>query len=309
MGVTVLRGLMESLGRPRPALLISISGIFINIFANWTLMFGNFGFPALGIAGTGWATTCVNLWLFFCLLIWILRDPKLSPYLRLSPFFKIEKKILSELLKIGLPMGGGILTEVWLFTGTTFLMGHFGSIALAAHQIALNIASASFMIALGVANASTVRVAQAMGRGQTAKAQEAGWIGIMLGMFFMGGVGLLLWNAPHLLIGLYIKTNLPANQALLLLSISLLKIAALFQLFDALQVTSQGALRGMKDTRIPMWIGFFCYGGIGLGSALFFAHVLHWREKGLWAGLTLGLLTAGLTLSLRFQSHFRSLKT
>jgi MATE family multidrug resistance protein len=306
LGVAVLRNFMDSLGHPRAGMMVAISGVFINILVNWILMFGKFGFPALGIAGTGWATTLVNTWMFVCLWLWARQTPELCPYLPTLPFWRIDPVVMKELLKVGLPMGISILTEVWLFIGTAFLMGHFGAIALAAHQIALNIASTTFMVALGISNASSVRVAQAMGKNQPQAAYQAGIVGMLIGLGFMGTMGILLWSVPAFFIGLYLNLEQSENLAVFYLASHLLKIAALFQIFDALQVTSQGALRGLKDTRIPMLLGLLCYGGIGLGSALIFAYPLQGRETGLWIGLTLGLMAAGLTLSTRFRSHFKT---
>jgi MATE family multidrug resistance protein len=201
-------------------------------------------------------------------------------------------------------MGASVLAEVWVFIGVAFLMGHFGAQALAAHQIAINIASGSFMVALGIANASTVRVGTALGQKKYTEARRAGLTGMILGIIFMGGFGLILWFFPTSLIGFYLDLSKPNHQNVLSLSTSLLRIAALFQIFDAIQVTSQGALRGLQDTRIPMLISLGSYAGIGLGSGLILAYGFSWRETGLWIGLTLGLLTSALTLSTRFLSYF-----
>jgi MATE family multidrug resistance protein len=130
---------------------------------------------------------------------------------------------------------------------------------------------------------------------------------MLIGLSFMGTMGILLWSVPAFFIGLYLNLEQSENLAVFYLASHLLKIAALFQIFDALQVTSQGALRGLKDTRIPMLLGLLCYGGIGLGSAIILAYPLQGRETGLWLGLTLGLMAAGLTLSSRFRSHFKTL--
>ena len=303
LGVTVLRSFLESMARPRPALVITISGVFFNILANWLLIFGKWGFPALGVAGTGWATSCVNLWMFLCLWCWCRSQPTLKPYLTLQKF-AFNPTTLRKILRLGLPLGAGVLAEVWVFMGVAFLMGHFGTHALAAHQIAINIASGSFMVALGIANASTVRVGEAMGQKKYTQARQAGITGMCMGMSFMGCIGLMLWFFPGFLIGFYLDLRAASHQSVIALSTSLLRIAALFQIFDALQVTSQGALRGLQDTRIPMLISLGSYAGIGLGSGMILAYGFAWHETGLWIGLTLGLLTSGLALSGRFLSYF-----
>jgi MATE family multidrug resistance protein len=302
---TVLRGFLDSLSRPRPGLIIALFGIVINVVANWGLMFGHWGLPALGVAGTGWASSSVNIFTFLTLLLYTWWEPELRPYHIWKGPFVLLASAWSEFLRVGLPMAGGIMAEVWLFTGMAFLMGQFGASAVAAHQVSLNVASTTFMVALGIANASTVRVGQAMGRGEPLAARLAGRVGMGLGVTVMGSMGLVLWFAPTTILGLYLDLQDPANAPVIALGSQFLKLAALFQLFDALQVTSQGALRGLKDTRTPMLIGFACYWGVGLGSAVLLAFGLGWRETGLWCGLILGLMAAAIALNTRFHWHFR----
>lgn len=302
---TVLRGFLDGLSRPRPGLIIALFGLCINVVANWGLMFGHWGLPALGVAGAGWASSCVNSFAFGALVLYTLWDPTLRPYRIWEGPITLVISAWSEFLRVGLPMAGGIMAEVWLFTGMAFLMGQFGASAVAAHQVSLNVASTTFMLALGIANASTVRVGQAIGRGDPLAARLAGRVGMGLGVTVMGLMGLVLWFAPTAILGLYLDLNDPANAPVIALGVQFLRLAALFQLFDALQVTSQGALRGLKDTRTPMLIGFACYWGVGLGSAVLLAFGLGWREMGLWCGLILGLMAAAIALNTRFHWHFR----
>ncbi|MGV3523376.1 MAG: MATE family efflux transporter [Candidatus Sericytochromatia bacterium] len=305
LGIAALRGLLDSLGRSRIVLWVTLTGIAVNVLLNSLLIWGPGPFPALGVAGTGWATSLVNAWMFFLLLAYIQSSRALTSY-RLLGNWRPQPELLRELLHIGLPMAGGVMAEVWLFSGMAFLMGYFGATAVAAHQIALNLASTSFMLALGVGSAATIRVGHALGREDRLGASRAGWSGMGLGMGLMGCVGLIFWLFPETIIGLYTDTRAPENAELVALATRLLQLAALFQLFDALQVTSQGALRGLKDTRLPMLIGFCAYWGVGLGSGSLLAFVGGLRETGLWLGLVLGLAAAGLALSLRFRWHFRA---
>ncbi|MEZ0373148.1 MAG: MATE family efflux transporter, partial [Candidatus Sericytochromatia bacterium] len=296
---TALRGFLDSLGLPRFGLLVALSAIGINLLGNWLLVFGKWGLPALGIAGSGLATVCVNLWVGVCLAGFILAEPKLRAY-RVFSRWRLHGATLREQLRIGVPAAFAMMAEVWLFTGLSFLMGRLGTAAVAAHQIALNAASVAFMIALGISNASTVRVGQAIGRGEPLAARRAGLVGMGLGMACMSLTGLLFWLAPQLVIGAYIDLHVPANAAVVALAMSLLRLAALFQIFDALQATSQGALRGIKDTFGPMLLGFASYWGVGLGSGLWLGFGLGWGAQGLWIGLILGLMAAGLALATRF---------
>ena len=303
--VAGLRGTLDALSRPRIGLLVSLSAIGINIVCNWAFMFGHLGFPDLGVAGTGWATTLVNLWMLLLLICYLDLDPSLKTRHLLRGKWRIETAYCTEILRIGTPICFGIMAEVWLFCGLSFLMGKLGSTALAAHQIALNLSSLTFMFALGISNASTVRVGQALGKGDPVAARRAGATGMLLGMAIMSTAGLSFWLAPRLYISAFLDLNDPANAAVIGLAILLLRLATLFQIFDALQVTSQGALRGLKDTFIPMLIGFACYWLIGFGGGVVLAFQFKMGATGLWWGLILGLSSAGIGLSGRFFSHFR----
>lgn len=305
---TALRGFLDSLGLPRFGLLVALSAIAVNLLGNWLLVFGNWGFPALGITGSGWATVTVNLWSVLCLGAFIFRQPVLRSF-HVFSHFELHLPGLREQLRIGVPAAFAMMAEVWLFTGLSFLMGKLGTTAVAAHQIALNAASTAFMIALGISNASTVRVGQAIGRGESRAALRAGLIGMGLGMVCMSMTGLLFWLTPRLVIGVYLDLQAPGNAAVVALATALLQLAALFQLFDALQVTSQGALRGLKDTFGPMLLGFASYWGVGLGSGLYLGFGLKLGAQGLWIGLILGLMAAGLALSARFVLKARVLSS
>ncbi len=306
----VFKTTLDSLSRPLPGLCISLSGIAFNIVANQTLMFGGWGesrwFTPLGVAGTGWATALTTLWMLAMLAVFVVWDRRLRAYRLVQQWQRASWAVLQRLLRTGVPVGLVMLSEVGLFAGMTLLMGYISATAVAAHQIALNVASLTFMCALGVSYATTVRVGAAVGAEDLPKARRAGGIGMALGVVFMGLAGLVFWVFPTAILGLYLDLSKPENQAVLDLGVHLLRLAALFQVFDALQVTSQGGLRGLKDTWVPMWIGFFCYWGIGLGAGVFLGFGLHWGARGLWIGFILGLMSAGLLLARRFFRFFVS---
>lgn len=300
LGVAVLRGFLESLSYPRPGLMIGISAIGINILGNLALMFGWWGLPALGVAGTGWSTTLVNVWMFLSLWLTIQILPELRRYQVFKHNWRLDTRVMYPYFKVGLPVALGILSEVWLFSGLALLMGKLGETALAAHQIALSMATVTFMFALGVSYATTVRVGYAQGQLNLTGARQAGAIGMGVGMAVMSCSGLCFWLFPEALIGLYLDLNQPENQRVARLATELLALAAFFQLFDALQVTSQGALRGLKDTFVPMLIAFGCYWLIGYGSAVWLAFDQGLGPRGLWLGLIVGLISAALLLASRF---------
>ncbi len=306
----VFKTTLDSVSRPQPGFWIAISGIVFNVFANQVLMFGGWGeavwFAPLGVAGTGWATALTNIWMLVFLGAFLLWDRRLRPYGFFGRFVPVSWPVILQLWRTGGPVGVSILSEVGLFAGMTFLMGYISHTALAAHQIALNVASLTFMCALGISYATTVRVGGAMGAKDPQKARRAGGLGMVLGVLIMGGAGLLFWLMPAQIVGLYLDLGEPENRAVLELGGHLLQLAALFQVFDALQVTSQGGLRGLKDTFVPMVIGFCCYWGIGLGSGVLLGFGFNWGARGLWMGLVLGLMSASLLLCRRFFRFFVS---
>ena len=200
-------------------------------------------------------------------------------------------------------MGYGI--EVGLFAATAILVGLLGTTALAAHHVALQCASFTFMVPLGIGVAGSVRVGQAAGRGDLGGVRRAGAVAIGLAMTAMLGAATLFWTAPRAIVALYLDTTDPANADVVPLAITLLGVAAVFQVFDGVQVSAAGALRGLKDTRVPMLIGFFSYWVVGLSSGCVLGFVLGRGAQGLWWGLVLGLATAAVLLTGRFRRRVR----
>jgi MATE family multidrug resistance protein len=276
-----------------------LAGTGCNILGNYVLMFGKFGFPALGLAGIGWAST-ISLWaMFAALLLYVISQPRYRPY-RLWGSFWLEPVLLNELLKIGLPIGVLAAVETGMFTLTTFLMGQLGTVPLAAHQIALQTAAVTFMVPLGISLATTVRVGQRLGQQDFLGARVAGMVGIALSALFMSVTGSLIWLFPAQIVGLYLDLKQPANAELVQFTQQLLAVAALFQILDGVQVSATGALRGLRDTRLPLLIGIAAYWGLGLTSGYWLGIVQGWGGIGLWWGLALGLLMAAIVLTLRF---------
>ncbi|MBL7977359.1 MAG: MATE family efflux transporter [Bacteroidetes Order II. Incertae sedis bacterium] len=303
-----VRGLLDSVNLPQIGLLVNLSGILVNVFANWTLMFGaDWGvvsLPALGVAGTGYATTLVNVWMLTALILYLRLNPRFKKLHLFQKLLHPDVPYLKEVLRIGTPIGLAFLVEVGLFAMTAILMGTISKTALAAHQIALNVASVTFMFAVGISMASTTRVGQAIGEGNPEAARRAGIIGMVMGGISMMSMGIFFLAMPKWIIQLYIDVNDPKNAEVVQLAIMLLALAAIFQLFDAIQVTSAGALRGLKDTRTPAIIGFWAYWGIGVTSGVLLAFYFGFQEKGLWIGLILGLAAASVLLSTTFLRRF-----
>ncbi|HEX7021383.1 MAG TPA: MATE family efflux transporter, partial [Trueperaceae bacterium] len=300
---TCSRGLLEGLANPRPILLITLCGVLLNIVGDLVLMFGYLHVPALGLVGTGYASAAV-FWLMFALGVLYVRR-HYRPYGIYATLRRPDPAALRELLAIGLPIGLTLGFETGMFTTTALLMGLLGSLPLAAHQIAIQTATLTFMVTVGVAIATSVRVGQAAGRRDAAALRLSGFTGIGLGATFMMLTALAFWLLPERIVSIYIDVRDPANAEVARLAAGFLMLAAGFQVFDGLQAVAAGALRGLKDTRAPMLISLASYWGIGIGSGVLLAFGRGMGGRGLWLGLTFGLATAGLLLTVRFALSVR----
>ena len=301
---TALRGLCEGDGRPQPVLAVTLVGVAANAALNWVLMFGALGAPALGLVGTGWSSA-ITISVMFVALALVVRRGALARFRVFAGLRRPDPEALGSLFRLGWPIGVGFGLEAGLFTAATLLAGRLPDheTALAAHQIALNAASVTFMVPLGIGMAAGVRVGQAAGAGDLDGAARAGWTAAGLGAAFMAVAALVFWLAPGAVVWVYAGRGADASVAAL--AASLLGVAAVFQLFDGVQATVAGALRGLKDTRVPMLIAAGAYWGVGLGVAAVAGLRLGGGAPGLWWGLTLGLAVAAVGLSARFAWRTR----
>ena len=298
-----LRGLLEGISKPRPIMLIALAGIGLNIFANNALMFGRFGFPALGLVGTGWASTFVFWMSFLLAAMYVQRTlPQLEVFTKLrTP----DVSVLRDLFVIGWPIGLTLGFEGGLFTITALLMGLVGTVELAAHQIAIQSASFTFMVPVGLSAATAVRVGQAAGRKDADGVQRAVGVGMAFSLGFMMLTALTFWLIPGRVVSLYLDASDPANRAVVDTAVLFLGFAAAFQIFDGVQVSAAGALRGLKDTRVPMLISLFSYWGIGMATGATLTFGLGVGGRGLWTGLVVGLIAAAGLLSWRLWRKTR----
>ena len=301
--LVALRAFFEGTGDTRPILYLMIVGLVANVLLDELLMFGRLGLPALGVAGTGVATTLVHAVMFLLAAVLIARrHPQFAVFGR--PW-RFDPALLGELWRLGAPIGLTVGFEAGLFAATALLMGLVGQTELAAHQIAVQSATMTFMVAVGLAVATSVRVGQALGRGDPEGARLAGRVGIGFSAGTMTLTALLFWLAPELVIGIFLDPQAPANVEVVRFATAFLAIAAMFQLFDGIQVSAAGALRGYKDTTMPMVISLVSYWLVGISSGSFLAFGLGWGGRGLWLGLVLGLMTAALLLLARFSWRSR----
>ena len=301
-----LRGLLEGKSNTKPIMIISLFGVALNVFANDALMFGHYGLPALGLVGTGYASSLVYFAVFIVLAIYVSHQ-----YSDLHIFSKLRRPDFStflEVARVGGPIGMTLAFEAGMFGAAAFAMGTIGETQLAAHHIALQTASISFMIPLGLAIATSVRVGQAIGAGSPRRAEIAGHAGMLLCIGAMSFSGLIFWLMPLPIIGMYIDINVEANASVVAYAISFLALAALFQVVDGLQVAASGSLRGIKDTKAAMVLSLVSYWLVGCVVGAYLCFGVKLEGVGLWIGMTSGLATAAVLLTLRFQFKVRKLK-
>jgi MATE family, multidrug efflux pump len=296
------RRYLQAMAIVRPVTITLFAANAVNALGNWVFIFGHFGAPALGVRGSAYSTLAARIFMAAALFFVILeQERRTSPRLRDTPM-SVNLARLKVLVRLGLPAAGQTVLEVGVFAAATALAGRVSADALAAHQIALNLAAATFMVPFGISSAAAVRVGHAVGRGDPRGAMHAGWTAIAIGVGFMAAAAAVFFAAPGVLIRAF-----TADASVVRIGVALLFVAAVFQLFDGLQGVTTGALRGLGDTRTAMlWnLGGHWIIGLPLGYLLCF----HWRMGvvGLWWGLSAGLMICGVALILVWTRESRSL--
>jgi MATE family multidrug resistance protein len=300
LGSAVLRFLLVAAFRTRIVMIVPLVAIPVNAALNWALIFGHLGMPAWGSAGSGCATAIVQWLMLLCFAGCMLAMPTRIPV-------RMALRVLAEIpriLRLGVPMGVLRGMEIGVFVTTGILMGVLGADALGAHQLVFNVAGLCFMVPLGLGQAASVRVAFQLGFGAPAAACRAAFVAVALGATFMMAAAILLLIAPRTITSAYVDLADPANAGLVAIAVQLFVIAALFQVFDGVQVIAVGALRGYRDTAVPMLIAAIGYWAIGFVSSWLLAFPLGLGAIGLWSGLALGLAVVAVALTLRL--HFRA---
>ena len=300
-----LQGFLNAHGATRAVLFITVAGVLVNLLANYVLVFGHWGFPALGIMGSGLATSIVNGAMLVIAIVYIQMHRRFRRYHIWHKFFDIDWGRLWALTKIGVPIGAMLLAEVALFTTASLLQGWLGEAELAAHSVALTIASLAFMVPLGLSHATTVRVGIALGEKNKEGIKKAGWAALAMTLAFMTTTAIVFFTFPHQIVGLFLNSGIAENQAPLALAASFLIIAGLFQLVDGTQVTMGAALRGMSDTNMPLIIALIGYWAIGFPVAWWFGLHSPLRGTGVWLGLAAGLAAVSLILTIRWTMRER----
>ncbi|MGI9222576.1 MAG: MATE family efflux transporter [Woeseiaceae bacterium] len=290
-----LRFTTEGIGETKPIMYASIASLFINVFLNWVLMFGNLGAPALGAVGCGIASA-ITMWsIMIGLGIYMYRAKKYAPLKIFARVGKFRPDSIKEILVLGVPIAVTITAEAGLFNAVSVLMGTRGAAIAAAHQVAINFAMTTFMIPLALSAAITVRVGHALGAGNPTAARFSGAIGLITCALFMtcSAAFMLMFRDTVVLI----YTNDPAVTSI---AISLLLAAAIFQIGDGVQIGAAGVLRGYKDTRFPMVINIFAYWVLAFPLAYMAAVTYKAPPVYTWGAFIVGLWVAAILLTWRF---------
>jgi len=301
----VLRSFISVLERPFWALIIGLLGVLANALGNWCLMLGRCGLEPMGIAGSGVATTLSSWLMLLAMALVVQLDRRFSGFRALANLGRADWTRLAELWRLGLPMAAMLLFEVTIFNAAVFLMGLIGTAALAAHTIAINIASMTFMVPLGIGQAATVRVGLAYGRRDPDGISRAGWSAFWLATGFMAAMSLIMVLAPGLLISAFLDIRAPSNAEVLRLAATYLLFAALFQIADGAQAVGGGMLRGLHDARVPMLYALGGYWGIGLPLGALLAFGLGMGGTGIWIGLATGIGVVAVLMISRWQARER----
>lgn len=296
LAFVVLRQTLQALHRTRAIVVVIVLANLSNAGLNWLLIFGNWGMPALGVAGSAWATT-VSRWLMALVLVglaWRELGPRLRPW-HADAF---SAGPLVRMVKLGVPIGLQYQAEYTVFGTVALLMGRFGTVPVAAHQVAINVASLTFMVPLGISAAAAVLVGHAVGRGDMPGARRAALAALVCGTVFMTGTALVLFAIPAGLASVY-----TGDAAVVALAAALLPVAGTFQIFDGLQVVSIGILRGLADTRAPFLIGVLGFWLTGFPVSLWLGFGTRLGAVGLWWGLVVGLAAVAILLLARVRSR------
>jgi len=286
----------EGMSQTKQAMAITILCNLLNVFLNWVMIYGNLGFPALGLNGAGYATLISRILMAAIMFYYVWNSKRYKPYKLSFGFKKLSFPLVSKMLNIGVPTGFQFVFETGAFSAAAIMMGWIGTNALAAHQIAINLASISYMMASGLSSAATVRVGNQLGRRDIQNLREIGFTSFSMAALFMlfFAVGFIVFR--NYLPMLYINDSSVVEMAA-----SLLIFAGIFQLSDGVQVVGLGALRGMADVRIPTIITLVAYWVIGLPLGYFLAFNYGYNEHGIWCGLLIGLTVAAAMLVFRFN--------
>lgn len=297
--VMVLKSFVSALERTHVVLWATVAAVFLNIGIDWLLIFGHWGAPELGVRGTAIATTSTQVLTLVVIGLYAALNPMLRRYHLFVRFWRPDWPAFARVFQLGWPIGLTSLAEGGLFNASALMMGWIGTVELAAHGIALELAALAFMVHLGLSQAATVRAGRARGRDPRGLRDGAVTaIALSLGVALIAVT--LFVTLPRPLVGLWVNPDDPLAPRILAFGARLLAVAALFQFFDAMQVMALGLLRGVQDTRAPMIMAALSYWAIGIPASYLIAFPLGLGGVGLWLGLVIGLMCAAALMMTRF---------
>ncbi|MBK1790557.1 MATE family efflux transporter [Persicirhabdus sediminis] len=289
----------DALNHPWPSFWIFISGVFANIVLNWLLIYGNWGFPELGLEGAGWATLISRIYTAVAVFIWINHAPsvkKWAPRKWLRAWHIDEFK---SMLHLGVPVALFLMMEVGMFSAGALVIGSLGEVPLAAHQVALTCSGITFMVPLGISMAITVRTGEVTGSGEHQRLKK-----ILVSGWMFGLMSSFVSMAAFLLAGEWIAAQIVEQREVIVLAASLLIVAGVFQIVDGMQVISAAALRGIADVKIPAWMAGLSYWIIGVPVGAFLAKMTDFGAQGMWIGMASGLGVSAICQSVRAWKKF-----
>ena len=275
----------------KPVTFALVSASLTNFLGNWVLMYGHWGFRAMGLAGSGWSTTFSRVYMAAVMLGAVMWHERKSGNLLFHLSWRPDPGRLRRLVSLGLPAAGQITFEGAVFGVVTVMAARLDAVSLAAHGIAVQVIATTYMVPLGIASAAAVRVGQAVGRRDPKGAAAAGWAALLIGSLFMGAAGVALWVVPGWIVRIFIR-----DAAVVSMGVVLLRIAAFFELFDGIQTVATGALRGLGDTRSPMLAHLVFYWLVGMPVTYLLCFRYGWGAPGIWIGLSAALILIGGTL-------------
>jgi multidrug resistance protein, MATE family len=298
LGVTALRSFMAALELPKWTTIAGFAAVAVNAIVNYALIFGHFGMPKLGLLGAGIGSSLTGMFQFLFLAGVTFVHPRFRRYHLFGRWWRSDWKRFADIWRLGTPIGLHMGFEAMVFSAAVFLMGYINTASVAAHAVAIQIASMTFMVPMGIGQAATVRVGIGYGRGDSEAIRLAGWTAYGLGVGFMTLMAIVIWAFPAALAGLFLDPADARNTEVLRLAVQFLLVAAVFQIVDGAQVVGTGMLRGLQDTTWPMLYAGFGYWVVGIGVGAWLAFSLGCDGAGVWIGLAVGLgIVAALVLT------------
>ncbi|SDX92500.1 MATE family efflux transporter [Roseicitreum antarcticum] len=298
--VMVLKSYLAALERTQVVLWVTVAAVLVNIVINWIFIFGNLGAPEMGIRGAALASVLVQLFSAALLMAYAGWLPALRRYALWQRFWRPDWQAMGQVYRLGWPIGLALLAESGLFAATSVMMGWLGTEQLAAHGIAIELTALFFMMHLGLSNAATIIVGRARGRADWAALRAGSKVSVGISLLVALATMTLYFTLAGPMVGLFLAPDEPQRDAIIAIGVTLVYIAAVFQLADAAQVMAMGLLRGVQDTRWPMVIAAVSYWLIGIPCSYLFGVTLNLGGPGIWLGLVVGLTVAAVALMVRF---------